>query len=154
MRFADPAAVDTFEVACPCPGMPHEVDTITHRTELGSGELESVGQYGWQRGSAQDFGFYDESAAMSMLIVKAVTHWTLVDGVDKDGKPAPRPVTIRTAELLPSSIRAELRARLELAANWDTPPEEGEPVPNGSGAPSQSISQESASPTRTNGRRR
>jgi hypothetical protein len=146
-RFADPAAVDTFEVACPCPGMPHEQDTITHRTELGSGELESIGQYGWQRGNAQDFGFYDEAAAMSLLITKAVTHWTLVG---PDGKAMP--VTIRNAELLPGTIRSELRERLESAANWDDK-EDGQ-VPNASGARSRSTSRVSASHTPKNGRRR
>jgi hypothetical protein len=144
-RFADPNAVDTFEVACPCPGTPHDEDTITHRTELGAGELESVGQYGWQRGNSQDFGFYDEAAAMSFLVTKAVTRWTLVDGEGKG-----LPITIRNAELLPGAIRSELRSRLEAAAEWEA----GGPAPNAPGVPSRSTSRASASRTPTSRRRR
>jgi hypothetical protein len=148
-RFADPNAVDTFEVACPCPGTPHEQDKITHRTELGAGELESVGQYGWQRGmSAAGTSFYDESAAMSMLVQKAVVRWSFTDS-DGDAMP----VNVRTADLLPESIRSALRERLEAASAWDTVAT-GPPVPNASGAPSRRTSRASASPARTNGRSR
>lgn len=152
-RFADPTAVDTFEVACPCPGTPHEQDKITHRTEIGAGELESVGQFGWQRGMATTgISFYDEAAAMSMLIQKAVIRWTFVDANGNDVT-----VNVRSADLLPESIRSELRTRLEHAAAWDAEPSTNgkvAPVPNGSGARSRSTSRASASRARTNGRGR
>lgn len=137
MRFADPNAVDTFEVACPCPGTPHEVDRVTHRTQLGSGEIESAGAFGWQRGLASaGVAWYDSAAALSMLIHTAVVRWTFTDA---DAEPLP--VTVRAAELLPESIRDRLRAVTNDAQSW----EQDGPDPNSSGAPSPNTSRASAS---------
>lgn len=137
MRFADPSATDTIEVACPCPGTPHEVDRITHRTELGSGEIESAGAFGWQRGlAAAGTAWYDSAAALSMLIRTAVVRWTFVDASGE-----PLPITVRAAELLPETLRDRLREATNDAQAWEA---DG-PDPNVSGAPSPSTSRASAS---------
>jgi len=134
-RFADPNAVDTFEVACPCPGTPHDIDRITHRTQLGSGEIESAGAYGWQRGLATaGSAWYDSAAALSMLIRTAVVRWTFTDG---DGNPLP--VSVRVADLLPEEIRDTLREVTSAASD------EPESDPNVSAVRSRSSTRASGS---------
>lgn len=144
-RFADPTAVDTFEVECPCPGAPHEHDTITHRTELGSGEVESAGAFGWQRGLAlTGTAFYDSAAGLSMLIRIAVIRWSFTGA---DG--GPLDISVRAADLLPDAIRDALRVRVSEAQDW-----EAGLAPKASAAPSPRGTRANASPTRTTRKRR
>jgi hypothetical protein len=137
-RFADPTAVDSFDVACPCPGTPHEQDTITYRLELGAGEVDSAGTFGWQRGLAMaGTAYYDAAAAMSMLIRICVVRWTFVDA-----QGAPLDVTVRSADLLPEAIREALREKVNAAQAW-----ENTPVPKASGEDSPSGTRAKASRT-------
>ena len=159
-RFANPSRTDVLILGpCQCPnrrvvdspvrgpdrrvhdrGVPHEQDEVVHRLELGAGEEERAGTYGW---SVTGWQYYDSAAARAKLIEIGVVRWNLL-GPDGEAMP----VTARSAALLDDATLKAISERLdEVTAR-------GDPLPNESGAPSEDSSPGSASRTRTTRKRR
>lgn len=142
-RLADPRATTTDELpgGCRCPGTPHGVDTVTYRTELGSGERNSIRVAGW---AATDYAYYDFEAANDAAIAKTVVDWTLI-GPTKERVEISR----QTASLLDETTRVFILERINAAFEAFIQVS----LPNGSGAPSAALSSASASPNRETRRR-
>ena len=148
-RFADENAVRTVTLpgGCRCPGTPHEADTATIRTELGSGEINRARAHGWQ--SAR-MAYYDWESANDFFIELATIEWTIErSGVDAKGRPRnePVPVTRRMASLLDEETRHFLLT--EINGGPEEPAPRSAAPPNGSGRSSRGSSPASASRTRT-----
>ncbi len=154
-RLADPSATTTEELpgGCRCPGKPHTVDTVTYRTELGSGERNSIRVAGW---AATDLEYFDYEASNDAAIAKAVVRWTLTSAEKCEhagrphGKHEPVPITRQTASLLDEETRLFILTKINEAFDAFM----AASLPNESGAPSADSSPESASPTRPPRRRR
>jgi hypothetical protein len=159
-RFANPNRTDVLVLGpCKCPdrrlevkpfkgpdlrtrdrGTPHEQDEVVYRLELGAGEEERAGTYGW---SVTGWQYFDSAAARAKLVEIGVVRWNLLG---PDGEPMP--VTVRSAALLDDETLGLITAKLdEVTAR-------GDPLPNGSGAPSVASTPVSASRTRKTPKRR
>lgn len=140
-RFADPTAVETFEVpGCHCPAGTHKSETVTYRTQLGAGEWESCNAAGLMAGEGE---YIDYGVSNSAAIGKSVESWTLLTNVPcqhpgkPHGKHEPLGISRRTAALLDETIRQAILGRIKTAQATfagAVEPEEPAPRPNGSGA--------------------
>jgi hypothetical protein len=140
-RFADPDATETDYLPgpCRCPGQPHERDSATWRTELGSGEVNSIRTVGWQSTGMQ---YYDWEAANDAAIAKAVLSWSFIDA---EGEPIP--ITRRMASLLDEPTRLWLLRRIN--GGSEVKPEQNGRLPKASGRRSRGSSPANASRTPT-----
>lgn len=135
-RFANPNRTDILPLGpCECPGTPHEQDEVIYRLELGAGEEERAGAYGW---AATGYEYFDSAAARAKLIEIGVVRWNLLG---PDGEPMP--VNARSAALLDESTQTLIAAKLDEVTT------RAAPLPNGSGARSRNGTRASASRTRT-----
>lgn len=144
-RFADPNRTDVLVLGeCQCPGTPHEQDEVVYRLELGAGEEERAGTYGW---SSTGWAYFDSAAARAKLVEIGVVRWNLLG---PDGEPMP--VTARSATLLDEATLDLITKKLDEVTGRDEPDEKGKPKrkppPNASGARSGRTSSASASRTR------
>lgn len=141
-RFANPDRTDVLSLGpCQCPGQPHEEDHVVHRVELGAGEEERAGTYGW---SVTGWEYFDSTAARCKLVEIGVVRWNLLG---PDGEPMP--VSVRSAALLDEETLNLITKKLDEV----TARPRGGPSPNGSGARSVSGSPGSASRRRTTRKR-
>ncbi|MHB8459109.1 MAG: hypothetical protein ACYDAK_05345 [Candidatus Limnocylindrales bacterium] len=149
-RFADPTAVRTVTLpgGCRCPGTPHDADTATIRTELGSGEMNRGRTFGWQ---SSGMTYYDWEAANDWFIAYATTGWNL-ERADAKGHNEPVPITRQMATLLDEETRQFLM--IEINGGPEKPTPQSDAPPNGSGRSSRGSSPASASRTRTTRKRR
>lgn len=106
-RFANPNRTDVLPLGpCQCPGTPHDDgDFAVYRQELGAGELERAGAYGW---AAADYQYYDSAAARCKLIEIGVVRWNLLG---PDGEEMP--VNARSAALLDEATQSLIATRLD-----------------------------------------
>lgn len=75
-RFANPNRTDVLSLgSCQCPGTPHEQDEVVYRLELGAGEEERAGTYGW---SVTGWTYFDSAAARAKLVEIGVVRWNLL----------------------------------------------------------------------------
>lgn len=137
-RFANPNRTDVLSLGpCQCPGEPHaDGDQVVYRVELGAGEEERAGTYGW---STTGWQYFDSAAARSKLVEIGVVRWNMLgpDGEDMA-------VTARNAALLDDATLALITAKLD-----EVTADNRRPLPNESGAPSRASTRASASRTRT-----
>lgn len=134
-RFTSLATVPVSLGPCRCPETPHPEDTAEVYTTLGWDDLVDVG-------AAESDG-----AGRRILVTRAIASWNLVDEVEttnpKTGQTSktilPVPVIEATVRLLDSDTLTVLAETVNAAYERAK-----EPVPNGSGAPSEDSSPESA----------
>jgi hypothetical protein len=144
-RFADPNRTDVLPLGpCQCPGTPHEAgDQVVYRQELGAGEMERVGVWGW---AATGYQYYDSAAARCKLIEIGVVRWNLLgpDGQAMD-------VTVANAALLDDETQTLIAAKLdEVTAPRKLPKGSGGRSPNGhraNGSPTRRASRGRSSTT-------
>lgn len=140
-RFANPNRTDVLDLgACQCPGTPHESDQVVYRLELGAGEEERAGAYGW---SVTGWAYFDSAAARAKLIEIGVVRWNLLG---PDGEEMP--VNARSAALLDEATLDRITAKL------DEVTAKPEPLPKARAARSAAGTPASASPSRTTRKRR
>lgn len=108
-RFADPTATDTLTLpgGCQCPGTPHEADVWVYRTELGDGDEQRAGSFGWSAGGG---AYFDWEAARDKLIEIATVRWNVVG----EGG-APVPVNVASVRLLDTETRQLMAAAVDTA---------------------------------------
>ena len=86
----DPEATDTIEFPCPCEGSPHEVDTVTVRSEYGYGDLTEIQRKSLRfvpidkDGETQVVTISDPEAEHFALLEIGVKAWTFLED---DGSP-------------------------------------------------------------------
>lgn len=127
-RFADPRAQRTVDLGpCECPGMPHERDEVTVRSELSGSEIGALAQTST-----------GDEAAVATALAPLILGWNLLG---PNGEPWPP-----SADALRALKAPTLTA---IVAGIETSIEESVRLPNGSGAPSAASSRGSASRPRT-----
>lgn len=107
-RFANPAATESLTLpgGCQCPGAPHAEDVWVYRTELGEGEEQRAGAYGWTVGNGT---YFDWEAARDKLIEIASVRWNVVD------EAGPVPLTVARIRLLDGETRTAMAAAVDAA---------------------------------------
>jgi hypothetical protein len=139
-RFANPNRTDVLSLgSCQCPGTPHEQDEYVHRVELGAGEEQRAGDYGWAEGG---YSTFLGSAAQNRLIEIAGIRWNLLDS---EGEPMP--LTAHAASLLDEDTRTLILERIDSITTR-------KPLPKVSAAPSRRSSLANGSGTRKTPKRR
>ena len=105
-RFANPAATDTLDLpgGCQCPGTPHDVDRWTYRTELGDGEEQRAGAYGWTVGGGV---YFDWEAARDKLIEIASIRWNVLNDA------GPVPLNVGSIKLLDEPTRQAMAKAID-----------------------------------------
>lgn len=139
-RFANPNRTDVLSLGpCQCPGTPHEQDEYVHRVELGAGEEQRAGDYGWAEGG---YSTFLGSAAQNRLIEIAGIRWNLLGPEGEE-----MPLTAHSASLLDEETRTLILERLDSLTA-------GKPLPKASSAPSRRSSRANGSGTRKTRTRR
>lgn len=135
-RFADPGATDTLNLpgGCLCPGTPHATDTWTYRLELGDGEEQRAGAYGW---ASTNGAYFDWEAARDKLIEIASVRWNLIDDE------GPVPLRVDRIRLLNDATRNEMASAVDKAQT-----DYRAKLPNGSAASSVTTTRARATSTR------
>lgn len=136
-RFANPNRTDTLSLGpCGCPGTPHdEGDIAVYRLQLGAGEEERAGTYGW---SVTGWEYFDSTAARLKLVEIGVVRWNLL-GPDGEAMP----VNVRSAALLDEATLALITTQLDKVTA------KPEPLPKASAAPSAAGTRARSSRSRT-----
>lgn len=122
-RFADPAATESLPLpgGCQCPGSPHAEDVWVYRTELGEGEEQRAGAYGW---ASTNGSYFDWEAARDKLIEIASVRWNVIGS---DG--AEMPLRVATIRLLDEPTRDAMARAVDTAQS-----KYRAPLPNASAA--------------------
>lgn len=109
-RFANPVATDSLTLpgGCQCPGTPHESDVWVYRTELGDGEEQRAGAYGWTVGNGT---YFDWEAARDKLIEIASVRWNVVNDA------GPVALSVANIKLLDEPTRQAMAKAVDDAQN-------------------------------------
>jgi hypothetical protein len=145
----DPDATETIEIPCPCEGTPHEMDTVTVRSEYGYGDLTDI-----QRkclmfipahnkdGSAAIVTVTDPEREHFALLEIAVKAWTFLED---DGTPTL--LDEKSIRTLRDDIGNTIGARVN-ALYLDALKRQALPNPSGEPSPPSSPESSPAGPNR------